>query len=144
MQRLATKRNILIVSALLMVTTRLGEYCGVYSETCPVSGFFDDIVFSVLEPLFFFSGSIFMVSIFLFFTRDEVFSAWLKFAKRWLPLSILLIVISPTDGSSAFFPALFSKELTSMWMSGIFFIISLIIIIYKFLTLKKSRVARID
>lgn len=138
MKNLVTNRNILLVSLALVVATRLGGYCGVYPESCFASVFFDDIVFSVLEPLFNISLSVVMASFFLFFTRNEVFASWFKFAKWWLPLSLILIILSPTDGSSAFFPALFSKELTSMWMGGLFVVISLLLIGVKSLQLREK------
>ena len=111
MKKLVTKRNVFLIALVgLMLSFALTSL-----RSLGVSYFFYKIF---VEPLFFFSSSIFVVSIFLFFTRDEVFSAWLKFAKWWIPLTVLLIVLSPTDGSSAFLPPLFSKELTSMWMGG--------------------------
>lgn len=96
--------------------------------------------YKIADPISNTALSFLAVGIFLFFTRNQVFSAWLKFAKWWIPLTVLLIVLSPTDGSSAFFPALFSKELTSMWMSGLFVVISLFIIGFRFFISKKGGV----
>lgn len=131
MRKLVTKKNVFVI-ALLGFTLSIAL---AFSWGFGVSYSFYKIF---VEPLFFLSGSLFFVAVLFFFTRDQVFSAWLKFAKWWLPLSLMLIILSPTDGSSAFFPALFSKELTSMWMSSLFVAISLFIITYKYFTLKKS------
>lgn len=92
----------------------------------------------IAEPLFFVSSSLLIIASFLFFVRNEVFSSWLTFAKWWIPLTLVLLIISPADGSGAFFPAFFSKELTSIFMSGLFLLISLVIVLYQSLLMRKS------
>src|SRR3989338_10441063 len=37
----------------------------------------------------------------LFFTRSNVIDAWVRFARWWLPLTMLIIFISPTEGGSS-------------------------------------------
>src|SRR3990167_8345875 len=137
MKNLVTKKNVFIVAVIGLVFSFALDYLRDFGVSYSTYKTF-------VEPLFFISGALLITVGPLLLVRDEVFSTWLKFAKWWLPLSLVLIILSPTDGSSAFFPALFSKELTSMWMGGLFVAISLLLIGVKSLQLKKSRVARID
>lgn len=132
MKNWITKKNVLIgavsgfaISILLNYLREFGISYSVYKL--------------IVEPLFFMSASLSFVAFFLFFVRDQIFSAWLTFAKWWIPLTIVSIIISPTDGSGAFFPAFSSKELTSIWMSGLFVSLSLILIAFKHFTLKGDR-----
>lgn len=98
--------------------------------------YYNVLDYTIADPISNFASSLLVISVFLCFVTDQVFFSWLTFAKWWIPLTILLIVISPTNGSSAFFPAFFSKELTSMWMGGLFVLISLLLIIIKSLSLR--------
>ncbi|OGZ10747.1 MAG: hypothetical protein A3C93_05520 [Candidatus Lloydbacteria bacterium RIFCSPHIGHO2_02_FULL_54_17] len=131
MKNLVTKKNVFIVAVIGLVFSFALDYLRDFGVSYSTYKTF-------VEPLFFISGALLITVGPLLLVRDEVFSTWLKFAKWWLPLSLVLIILSPTDGSSAFFPALFSKELTSMWMGGLFVAISLLLIGVKSLQLRKK------
>lgn len=96
----------------------------------------------IIEPLFFVFTSLSIVTFFLLFVQEQIFSAWLVFAKWWIPLTVVLIILSPTSGGGTFFPAFFSKELTSIWMSSLFVFFSLILIVYKHFTLRKDEAGK--
>lgn len=78
--------------------------------------------------VFSFSSALFLVLSILFFTKDYVFRAWFKFSKFYLPISTILVLITP-DSSGNIMD--FDNELTALWLAGIFLISSLGIIIYK-------------
>ncbi len=87
------------------------------------------------ELLFLFSISVLFILIPLSFVRDQIFNSWLRFSYWWLPITIIMFSIVPKyDGS--LLPV--TKEIVSLWMSGLFIFISLIIIIKKSLELRKT------
>jgi hypothetical protein len=70
--------------------------------------------------------------------REEVFRSWLHFAYWWVPLSIILTLITP-DGSGGWgIPNLISPEIVAITFSSLFAIISLIIIIWKYFATRRS------
>lgn len=118
MKNLVTKKNILIVSL-------LGIILGILFDLQPLDYLPGH---TVGDPLLNFSFFLFLVSLLLLFVQEEVFNYWLKFAKWWLSLSLLVIILSPTRGS--FFPSLMTRETASIFMGGGMVAISFIIIIY--------------
>ncbi len=68
--------------------------------------------------------------------RDEIFAAFRPFALWWIPLTISLILLAPVS-DSGLIPI--DKGRVSFGMNILFLRISLIIIAYKFFTLKKSK-----
>jgi len=90
----------------------------------------------IAQPLFLVSISLFFISIVLFFTKQEVFKAWSRFALVAIPLLALWIILTPVRCGAALGICL-DKEIVS-WISSVgFLIVSLVIIIYKSLRLKK-------
>ncbi|MEK7520288.1 MAG: hypothetical protein AAB581_03555 [Patescibacteria group bacterium] len=95
----------------------------------------------MLEPLFFFSIAIFTISIILYFLREEIFHSWARFTKWYLPLAAILIVFVADSRGGLFigFGGGFDREGMVWFTAGLFFIISLILIIYKSLKLRRER-----
>ena len=84
-------------------------------------------------PLIFFSVlSIFSI-IALFFLKEQVFVVWKKFAVIYIPISIVIIAISPSQGDM-FFPSM--QEMLIFALPAIFLVASLAIIITKSLKLR--------
>lgn len=79
------------------------------------------ILISLLTPAI-------IILVILFFLSELVFNSWLRFAKYYLPIVAILIFLSPTIDSSILG---FDKEFMTWVLSGIFFIVSLGIIIFK-------------
>ena len=71
-----------------------------------------------------------------YFLREEIFLAWRNFAFVWIPLSIIITAITP-DASGSF--QVIDKEFVAIIFSGLFVLISLILVAYKFFSLKKTR-----
>jgi len=86
---------------------------------------FDEIIG---QPLGFFSIVIFFLSMVFLFVHEQKFSSWLHFAKYYLPIAALLIILMPTVDSTI---GGFDKEFMTWLLAGIFFITSLGIIIFK-------------
>ncbi|MFA5830248.1 MAG: hypothetical protein WC878_00285 [Candidatus Paceibacterota bacterium] len=76
-----------------------------------------------------------LFSFILLFLKEESFQLWQNFAVVWIPLSLLLIVISPAQSDcffgSGFICNGFDREGMIWFTAGIFFIVSLIIIAVK-------------
>lgn len=89
----------------------------------------------VAEPLFFLSIPFLLVIIILFFRPKETFDVWKKFAIIFLPLSIILIAITPVTSYDMMFD--YNKEKITWIMSGLFFVISLMVIIINIIKRKK-------
>jgi len=75
------------------------------------------------EPLFFYSFSLLIISLFLFFISDAVFLRWLKFALVWSLFTVIFVILAPVyTGGMDFGP---TKELASLWMGVLFVFLSL-------------------
>lgn len=83
----------------------------------------------IAEPLFYISISLFITSFFIMFIKDQIFHSWIKFTYYWIPISMFLVLIIPGGGGRGSFPSLIDAESISIIMSGLYLIISLIIVI---------------
>lgn len=122
------KKNILIGALVGIVIAYLLDYGRKFGISREVYKF-------VAEPLFNISLSLFIISAITIFLRDQIFYSWLKFAYWWLPVTVLLVLIVPTSDGSLL-PI--TKEIVSLWMSGLFVFISLVIMIKKTFDLRKN------
>jgi len=64
----------------------------------------------------------------LLFSNSTIFQTWLKFAAVYIPLAAILFFIAPTDNADLYG---LDSELIAWFTSGLFFVISLLIIIIK-------------
>jgi hypothetical protein len=87
-----------------------------------------DTVFNI-GIIFLVSIPIFVISIITYFMKEQIISAWLKFAYWWVPLTMFLVFLASFASGPSYFPNLLSNRLVSFLMYCLFFIISLIIII---------------
>ncbi|HBR79410.1 MAG TPA: hypothetical protein DEA46_03215, partial [Candidatus Moranbacteria bacterium] len=76
----------------------------------------------------YFVSSALAVSIILFFVRDVVFNKWIKLAMGMSFIMWYFILSTPVSVHS-FNPIAIERELVSIWMSALFLIISIILII---------------
>jgi hypothetical protein len=98
-----------------------------------------DIGKALGEPLFSYSLVFLPASLALLFVRKETFNSWLRFARWWILLSFVLILITPTS-SNTWMP-LYSvdKEIITWIMAILFTLISLILIAVKSFSLRKTK-----
>lgn len=81
-----------------------------------------------------FSLAILFLMILLAFMKEEVFQSWWKFAKWYLGIAAALIVITPGTGGGGLFIGMgggYDREGMIWFTAGLFFIISIILIIKK-------------
>ena len=97
--------------------------------------FFIDYFDNVAKFIFAFSVSFFIIFTMLSFIDESVFNYWKKFAKIFLSIAIILIIITPTQHGG--FVGI-DKELSTWFLAIAFLIISLGIIIWKSVSLKKG------
>ncbi|MFA5877241.1 MAG: hypothetical protein WC880_02670 [Candidatus Paceibacterota bacterium] len=94
--------------------------------------------FDFIKPLYIFSLAILPITLVLCFVSSLIFKSWLKFAMWWVPLSILVIVVTPVTNNSWMPLYSFVKEDVAWFMGGVFVVISLGIIVWKTLSLRKK------
>ncbi len=99
--------------------------------------YFDFVSYTIGDPISNLSLSLLVTTLVLLPFRDQIFRAWVKFAFWAFPLSILIVMIQP-DGGGGYFPSLVTKEIVSWWIGILFFLTSLLIIAYKYFTLRKN------
>ena len=95
---------------------------------------------NVMNPILLLSAGITVSLFLLYFLKEGVYKAWRKFAVIYLPIAIFLIAISPTHSSNFLGgPSVgYDREGTTIALSIIFLLISLILIIYKSIKLRKK------
>ncbi len=98
-------------------------------STGSYQGCLDTAGIDIGKPLFFFSIAILCVSILLSFVRDEVFLKWLKFSAVWWFFAIILIALTPSSYHS-FLNLNPDRESVSLWLSGLFVIVSLVKLVW--------------
>ena len=106
---------ILILSYYLIKNGSYLEFFGIH---------FDEF----FQALFFFPAVIVVISIILFFTKENIIKSWFRFAKYYVAISAILIVLSPSIDGSIFG---FDREFTVWSLAFFFLLISLIIIARK-------------
>ena len=76
---------------------------------------------------------IFISSCILYFIKDEIFYTWKTFTEKYIIVYLLILIISPSI-TDAYIPI--SKETMSLLFSVVYFLLSLILIIYKSIKLR--------
>ena len=74
--------------------------------------------------------AVFLAIVVFYWTREEVYQAWFRFLRWWIPLSVLLILVTPEYGGGLINPV--SKGTVAVFLSALFVLISMIIITYKY------------
>ena len=78
---------------------------------------------------------LFIFSLITYKMQEEVFQFWWKFARVWIPLSMLGILLSPSYSSNWMFPI--EKGNVALFSMILFAIVSVSMIAYKHFELKK-------
>lgn len=80
---------------------------------------------------------LFLFSLITYKMRDEVYQAWLRFSLVWIPLSMILIFFAPEYAANWLYPV--TKGSVAFISSLFFTIISLVLITYKLITVRRGR-----
>ncbi len=89
----------------------LGKYC------LPLSHNFNDLV---LEPLFYASAALFLSLLILYFLPEFVYTMWWKYARIYIPVSLLLFMLLVADGGGFGVPSLTPPDGFSMFLSALY------------------------
>lgn len=122
-----------VISAIVSLPILLIGSVGTYTLCSSNESCVDYLHMFFLQSLPFFG--VFVVSILLYFVRDEIYESWFRFARWWIPLSMLLIFISPEYPTGIYDPI--QKGSVAFGMSAAFIVISILIIIMKYFALKR-------
>lgn len=136
------KKKLLIISGLLSLGILIWNYVGNYrvcdffiggsTGNCPFILTRIGINLFPVIPLF-------LLSLITYKMRDEVYRTWVRFVVVWVPLSMFAIFFSPEYADSfgiALYPI--TKSSIAFVSSILFIIISLILIIWKWFSLRRS------
>lgn len=78
------------------------------------------------------SLSLIFLSLITYWMKEQIFRAWIRFAYWWIPLTIIMTYLSSGSSGGGFgIPNVFDAGFVLFVFSFLFFVISLIIIIYK-------------
>ena len=120
-----------IILFTISVLSREIGYCPSYSYSSCV------VVFNALaEMLLLVFPALFLFFV-VYFMRNEIYEAWFLFTRWWIPLSMLSVLVAPEYAHDWMYPI--EKGNVAFGMSIIFILVSVLIIIVKFLSLKKGR-----
>ena len=130
--------TLLLLSSLIIISEFIynNYFCfsGNYNNKC----FFLEFRGALWEPFFYFSISVALIVVFLFFVQDKVFNKWVKFATGYSIIAWIIIFYTPIRIHS-FNPIIIDRYNVSIWMSSLFFIISLVLIIFWSLRERKDQ-----
>lgn len=132
------KKTLLIISltgvllfAAFLFAKNLG-FCNLINSSCTDT--FDPFAenLSVFIPLFLFS-------IITYKMHDEVYQAWLRFSFVWIPLSMVLIFLSPEYSADWMYPVV--KGTVAFFSSLLFIVVSLAVITWKSVATRRTKIS---
>jgi len=127
------------VLALILIAFSYFGYGCAEAKQCFAASFFWDNTFSLLEPIKIYGLFIFIPSIVVIFVEKEVFNSWLRLATWLVPISALIIFVTPVT-SNSWMPLYFISREEVAWYLGILFAtLSLLLITWKFIALRRNR-----
>ena len=95
-----------------------------------------DILWGILASLLILALPLMLISLILYFCSETVFKSWFKFAKIYIPIAIIIALITSFDSGGSNWGPSGPDGIAITWLTSILFlIISLVIIIVK--SLKK-------
>ena len=123
--------------ALLFVGFRYISLWCVYSASVCYGGVIHQMFPYIITPLYLFSSAFLLVAIILAFVPRTIFNSWLRLAAWFVPLSLIIIFITPVT-SNSWMPIFFvSREEISLYLGIAFSAVSIILVIYKYLSLRR-------
>ncbi len=126
--------SILLIIAYVITNNTSFEFFGFCSPGDPACvndfNYYGIIILYAAKPIF-------LVSLILLFVKDKVFELWQKFAVWYLPIAAILIWLIPEPGSGDFLAP--SNIMFTEWFFWLYALISVVLIAYKSIGLKKSK-----
>lgn len=121
-----TKRIVLVSSCLIAAIILIIDYLGTVSICSGESGCITTV--ATIGIIFLPALPLAVISILVYFLRDEVFQSWIRFALWWIPLSMLFTLVFQDQHGQLISS---TKQMVSFFMAVLFTAISLTLIIYK-------------
>ena len=124
------KKSVTWISGLLALIligfdfTGTDKLCGgaQYTECMQTLHSFFVIIIPII-PTFFFS-------LLTYWMREEIYRSWFRFARWWIPLSMVLIFLAPEYSGDWMYPI--EKGTVAFFTSLVFVIVSIIVIIVRY------------
>ncbi|NLC31443.1 MAG: hypothetical protein GX765_05340 [Candidatus Moranbacteria bacterium] len=122
-----TKKRLLVITGIasifLVAFNFIGTFnlCGGREYSVCMDVVFN--IFMILFPII----PLFLFSLITYKMQDNVFQAWWRFARIWIPISMLAILVSPSNTHNWMFPI--EKGTVAFFSAVLFAVISLILII---------------
>lgn len=115
------------------------QLCGNLYKFNDRVGCLDSSMKSIGSPTLLFSSYLFLVVLVAVFFSENIFVSWLKFATWAVPLSILLIILTPDSNPGAFIEILpFYRDDAARLAGQVFSAISLALLTWKFISTRKK------
>jgi len=135
-----TKKKVLAISVFVSIVLLIASYFG-NVKLCTTGGNWNyecSKFLYLIEMMLLPFWPITVFSLITYPLREEVFQAWMHFAKWWIPLSIFFVLIMPDGQGGGYMPSLIDKQTIAFLMSSIFILVSTIKIISKSIELRKK------
>ena len=135
-----SKKNLfafVLVGAVLQMLLMLFAYSNLF-ESCYNNLFCREGIMNwmvIVSPYLDIFIPLFLFSLITYKMREEVYQAWFRFVRWWIPLSVLLIFIAPEYSHDWLYPI--EKGSVALLTSAIFLIVSLLIIVAKYISLRR-------
>lgn len=120
---------------LVLVLTTIAFYhltfgCLINYSTCPEGRFLQQLFDVLTEPLYTYSVGFSLGALVLLFVTKDTFNKWLlRFASWWVPVSVLLIAITPQT-SGQWLPLYFiGKNLLSLALGGLMSLVTVFMVL---------------
>ncbi len=91
---------------------------------------------NIFAILFIFPTST-IISLIIYFLPDPVFRGWSWFALWWVPLQMILVAITPSSNPGAFIDIV-TQQTMAIFLSALFALISLVIVIWKYFSSRRA------
>ncbi|HLC99349.1 MAG TPA: hypothetical protein VJC11_00100 [Patescibacteria group bacterium] len=131
-----TIKKILIISVCVFIAAVIfSDLADKYNNF----GLYWTTVETMVQVPAFFSFSLFVISLILFFLREEVFHSWKKFAIVYLPLAAVILYATAGESGGGIGVARIDGEIISWFLSGFFLFISILIIGVKSWKLRRGK-----
>lgn len=132
-----TKKNVLLTglsgTILFVFLVLLGTDACYMNTTCKslrVALSDDSLVVTLFFPC------VFIFSLITYKMKDEIYRAWLHFSYVWIPLSVILILMSSDRSGHLFVSA---QEFLAMLLFGFYILVSSVIIAWKYFSMRHNK-----
>jgi hypothetical protein len=140
-----TKQKVLIISATGVALFILGIIF-LMNDVCSVDAWvrcrnIDESV-GFIVTLLMYTIPVFIFSLLTYFLREETFRTWLRLTSWFIPVSMILVLVSSNrdiPGGGNLIPSASPQDLVGVFTWGLYILVSLVIIIWKYFATRRSK-----